>query len=79
MQAEQPTRDERPFCDATADSGCPGLPLRCDMPRGHGGNRHAERWVASWGKDGSDVRWYIGSKGGRDFYRGDVREAGHVG
>lgn len=63
--------DESTLCGATGDSGVPTVPLRCDLPSGHGGGRHAERWVATWLRDGSDVRWYVGDKAGRPVYRAD--------
>lgn len=31
--------------------------LWCDLRDGHAG-RHRERWVASWSRDGDDVRWF---------------------
>lgn len=42
----------------------------CDLPEGHGGERHVERWVASWKTDDTDLREYVGdTKDGRAVYR----------
>jgi hypothetical protein len=47
------------FCEAVDDPNA-AAPLRCDLRPGHGGERHKERYVATWRRDGSDVRWYTG-------------------
>ena len=63
------TSPDTGFCDAT--DGADVLPLRCDLTPGHGGDRHEERDVATWLRDGSDVRYCTGRghRTGRPVYR----------
>lgn len=41
----------------------------CDRPKGHGGDRHEERYVASWKADDTDLRHYAGERDGLPVYR----------
>lgn len=63
------------FCDAL-QSPEPAW-LRCDLRPDHAGDRHAEVGVASWARDGSDVRWFAGISRatGRPVYRTDTGES----
>lgn len=48
----------------------------CDRPEGHGG-RHEEIWVASWARDDTDLREYVGdTKSGNPVYRPLTRTTG---
>lgn len=38
--------------------------LTCDLPKGHGGERHKETYVATWNRDGTGVL-YFDDKSGR--------------
>ena len=43
-------------CAETLRTDLEEVVLWCNRGRRHTG-RHAEKWVASWGRDGKDVRW----------------------